>query len=102
MARSAPSPTLRLVLGLAAPGPRIGDAEEGLQHAAVGAQRRALALVDDRATLEDHGAVGDAQDLVRVLLDQDGGELLLAHDAGERRDQLLDDDRGEPLERLVE
>src|ERR1051326_3672934 len=90
------------MLRLAPSRPGIGDAEEGLQHAAIGAQGGTVALVHDRATLEDHGAVGDAQDLVRILLDQDGGEALLAHDAGERRDQLLDDDRREAFERLVE
>src|SRR5215470_19495111 len=90
------------MLRLAAPRAGVSDTQEGLEHAAVGAQRRARTLVDDTAAFEDHGAVGHAQDLVRVLLDQDGGKTLLAHDPLERRDQLLDDDGREALERLVE
>src|SRR5262249_48273294 len=92
----------RRVLRPTPPRAGLGHAQERLQHAAIGAQGRARTLVDDAAAFEDHGAVGNAQDLVRVLLDQDGGKTLLAHDPLERRDQLLDDDGREAFERLVE
>ena len=56
----------------------------------------------DAAALEDDGAVGDAEDLVRVLLDQNRRQAFLADDLAQRRQQFLDDDRREPFERLVE
>ena len=70
--------------------------------AVIGRERRACRLVHDAAALDDGGAVGDAEDLLRVLLDQDRREAFLADDALERREQLLDDDRREAFERLVE
>ena len=56
----------------------------------------------DVAALDDGGAVGDAEDLLGVLLHQDRREALVADDALERAEQFLDDDRREALERLVE
>ena len=55
-----------------------------------------------RAPVEHDRALGDRQDQARVLLDDDGRQALVAHDARDRAQQLLDDDRRQALERLVE
>ena len=46
--------------------------------------------------------VGDPEDLLRALLHQDRRHALVADQAGERGEQLFDDDRREAFERLVE
>src|SRR5262249_29949646 len=58
--------------------------------------------MDDTSTFEDQGAIGDGQDLLRMLLDDDGGQSLLAEQARERGQKFLDDDRRQALRRLVE
>ena len=40
-------------------------------------QRPARARMDDRAAIEDERVVGHAEDLLRVLLDHDGGHALV-------------------------
>ena len=55
-----------------------------------------------RAALDDCRPVGDAEHLLRVLLDQDRRHALVADDAPQRQQQLLDQDRSEAFERLVE
>ena len=40
--------------------------------------------MNDASTLEDQRAVGDGQDLLRMLLNDDGGETLFAEEARER------------------
>src|SRR6516162_1643460 len=79
-----------------------GDAEIALQHRAVGGKIGARPVVDHRAALDDRRPVGDAEHLVRILLDQDRRHAFVADDATQRQQQLLDQDRGESLERLVE
>src|SRR5215470_5784948 len=76
-----------------------GDAEIALQHRAVGGKIGARPIVDHRAALDDRRPVGDAEHL---LLVQDRRHALVADDAPQRQQQLLDQDRGESLERLVE
>ncbi len=87
---------------VAAPCAGGGDAEVALEHGTVGDELGAGAFVDDAAALEDRGLVGDAQHLLGVLLHQDRRHAFVADDAPERRQQFLDQDRGEPFERLVE
>ena len=58
--------------------------------------------MNDAAAIEDQRAIGDRQHLPRVLLDDDGGESLLAQQAAEGGQHFLDNDRGETLGRLVE
>src|SRR5215831_11551133 len=58
-----------------------GDAEKALQHGAVGGKLAARPLVDHRAALDDRRAVGDAEHLLRVLLDQDRRHAFVADDA---------------------
>src|SRR5262249_17025335 len=79
-----------------------GDAEIALQHRAVGGKIGARPVVDHRAALDDRRAVSDAEHLLRVLLDQDRRRAFVADDAPQRQQQLLDQDRSEALERLVE
>src|SRR3984893_11064052 len=79
----------------------VGNAEIGFEDRAVGAQRRARGLVHDGAAFENHGAIGHAEDLLRVLLDQYGRHALLANDAVEGRQQVLNDNWGEALQRFV-
>src|SRR5579872_7572613 len=55
----------------AAPRSRIGDAEMGFQRRPIVQERRAVSRMHDGATIDDHGAVGDAENLLGILLDQD-------------------------------
>ena len=57
--------------------------------------------VDDPALLDDIVPVGDGRGEAEVLLDQHDGEALPLQ-PGDGAADLLDDDRGEPLGRLVE
>src|SRR5262249_29339880 len=90
------------------PAPAAGAAGRGAAAPSRRAARRAAAaggarpLVDHRAALEDRRPVGDAEHLLRVLLDQDRRHAFVADDAPQRQQQLLDQDRGESLQRLVE
>src|SRR5262245_5641900 len=79
-----------------------GYAEILLQGGAIGLQRGAVALVHDAAALEDHGAVGDAENLLGILLDHDRRGPLLPDHPLERHQQFLHEDRREPLQRLVQ
>src|SRR3984893_8507624 len=79
----------------------VGDTEIGFEDRAVGAQRGAGGLVHDGAAFENHGAIGHAEDLLRVLLDQYGRHSLPANDAVERSQQFLDDNGRETLQRFV-
>jgi hypothetical protein len=55
-----------------------------LQRGLVGGKRRAVGSMNDAATIEDDGVVGDAKNFVGVLLDQDGGDAFVADDAAQR------------------
>src|ERR1700676_3720583 len=48
------------------------DAEEALQHRGIGLQGGTRRVMDDRAALQYHNAVGQPQNLLCVLLDDDG------------------------------
>src|SRR6187399_1830253 len=80
----------------------LRHAEIFLQHRRIGRERGARGLMHDVAALDDGGAVGDAEDLLGVLLHQDRREALVADDALERGEQFVDDDRREAFERLVQ
>jgi hypothetical protein len=56
--------------------------------------------MDDRAALQYHNAVGQPQNLLRVLLDNNRADAPRTGNGAERAEQFLDDDRGEPLGRL--
>ena len=58
--------------------------------------------MNDRAALQYHNAVGQPQNLLGILLDNDGADATGAGDGAERPQQFLDDDRGQPLGRLVQ
>src|SRR6516225_10169036 len=57
--------------------------------------------VDDAAVLDDIVAIGESRREVKVLLDEKDREALLLQGADDRAD-LLNDDRGEALGRLVQ
>src|SRR3954452_7095795 len=101
LAKHRHSPALMPGLAAAA-GSDGGDAEIALQHRAIGGKVRARPLVDHGAALEDRRPVGDAQHLLRVLLHQDRGHDLVADDAPQRPQQFLDQDRSQPLQRLIQ
>src|SRR5262245_6119182 len=95
-ARSMPGPA-------AAGAPRApggGDAEMALQHRAVGGEIGARRLVDHHAALDDRRPVGDAQHLLSVLLDQDRRHALVADDAPQRLQQLLDQNGRASVQRI--
>jgi Ca2+-binding RTX toxin-like protein len=81
-----------VVLQAEMPGEQIG----------LGEQRRGGAAMDDAAAVENHGVVGNGQHLMGVLLDDDGGHALIAHQATDGDKQILDNDRREALQRLIE
>src|SRR5215472_165509 len=80
----------------------IGDAEMGFECKAVAGERGAVGDMNHRTAFDDDGAIGDAENFLGVLLDQDRRHAFLADDAAQRRQQFLDDDRRQPLQRLVE
>ena len=50
------------------------DAEVAFEHRGIGLQRGAVRVMDDRAALQYHNAVGKPQNLLRILLDDDGAD----------------------------
>ena len=56
--------------------PGAGDAEIAFERRGSAFKRGARRIMDDRAAVEDHGAVGHPEDLLRVLLDDDGDRRL--------------------------
>src|SRR5262249_29736171 len=82
--------------------PGIGDAEMALQRGAVGGKRGAGGGMHDGAAFQDNGAIGDAEDFFGVLLDQNSGGAFVANDAAQRHQKLIDQDRRQAFERLVE
>src|SRR5258707_10729637 len=78
------------------------DPQEALEYRGIGLQGGTRRVMDDRAALQYHNAVGQPQNLLRVLLDDDGTGAARAGDGAERSQQFLDDDRGESLGRLVQ
>src|SRR6266403_2401850 len=80
----------------------VRDAQETFEYRGIGLQGGTRRVMDDRAALQYHNAVGQPQNLLRVLLDDDGTSAARAGDGAERSQQFLDDDRGESLGRLVQ
>src|SRR6266446_9193858 len=78
------------------------DAQEAFEYRGIGLQGGTRRIMDDGAALQYHNAVGQPQNLLRVLLDDDGTGTARAGDGAERSQQFLDDDRGQPLGRLVQ
>jgi hypothetical protein len=58
--------------------------------------------MDDRSAFQYHSTVGQPQNLLRILLDDDGTDTAGTGDGAERPQQFLDDDRRQPLGRLVQ
>ncbi len=56
----------------------------------------------DRAALQYHNPVGQPQNLLGILLDNDRADAAGAGNGAERPEQFLDDDRRQPLGRLVQ
>src|SRR6266849_815579 len=78
------------------------DAEKAFEYRGIGPQGGTRRVMDDRTALQYHNAVGQPQNLLRILLDDDGTGAAGAGDGTKCPQQLLDDDRGEPLGRLIE
>src|SRR5215470_15028342 len=76
-------------------------AEITVQLVDVGLELRVGQLVDDAALFHHVVAIRNRGGKAKVLLDQQNGEALLLEGA-ERAADLLNDDRREPLGRLVE
>src|SRR5579862_2277168 len=79
-----------------------GHAEMALQHRGIGLQRLAWRVVHDGAAFQYHNAVGQPQNLLRILLDNDRADAGGAGNAADRLQKLLDNDRGKPLGRLIQ
>lgn len=62
----------------------VGDAEIGFQGRPVGLELGARALIGDTSSLKDDRAVGDVENLLRALLDDDRRQSLVAYDAAHR------------------
>src|ERR1700694_1311619 len=78
------------------------DAEEAFVYRGIGLQGGTRRIVNDCAALQYHDAVGQPQNLLCILLDDDRTDAAGAGDSAQRLEQLLDDDRSQPLGRLVE
>ena len=56
----------------------------------------------DRAAFQYHNTIGQPQNLLRILLDDDRADAAGPGDGAERPEQFLDDDRRQALGRLVQ
>src|SRR5690349_3131315 len=80
---------------------RRSDAEVGRADGGVGGELGAGALEAELAGLDDDAALGDAEGLLEVLLDQQDGRAA-AVELGDAGHELVDQDRGEAEAELVE
>ena len=78
-----------------------GDAKISLANSRIGGETIGPAFADDPPGLEQIAAVGDAEALPRVLLDEEDADPRLA-DMDERVEQLVGEERREPQRGLVE
>ena len=62
----------------------------------------AIRIMRDRSALQYHNAVGQPQNLLRVLLDDDGADAARTCNRAQRFQQFLDNDGRQPLGRLVQ
>ena len=81
---------------------RQPKADEAIQRRRALQQGPRRALVDHAPAFEHEGRLGEGQRGLGVLLDQDERRAVLRPQAPDGRRQLLDDDRRQPLQRLVE
>ena len=77
------------------------DAEIGLAHRRVGGKVAGDAVADDAASLDQIAAIGNAQALLGVLLDQQDADAALAH-GGQRLEQFVGEQRRQAERGLVE
>src|SRR5262249_35291480 len=69
-----------------------GNAEVALQRRGIGLEHAAGRIVNDGAALQYHNTVGQPQNLLRILLDNDRADAARAGNGAERPQQFLDDD----------
>src|SRR5215471_17347498 len=79
-----------------------GDAEIAFKYRRIGFQGTAFRIMRDGAALQYHNAVGEPQNLLRILLDDDGADAARTRNGAQRLQKFLDNDGREPLGRLVE
>src|SRR5690348_16346480 len=79
---------------------RARDAEIAFEHGGVGLERGACRVMRDRSALQYHNAVGQPQNLLRVLLDDDRADAARTCNRAQRLQQFLDNDGRQPLRRL--
>jgi hypothetical protein len=79
---------------------QAGGAKIALEHRGIGHKVRRR-VVNDRAALQYHNAVGKPQNLLCVLLHNDRTGAARPGDGAERPQQFLEDERSQPLRRLV-
>src|ERR1700761_4499586 len=68
---------------------RARDAKVAFEHGGIGLQCAAVRIMGDRAALQYHNAVGEPQNLLRILLDDDGADASRAGDGTKRLEKLL-------------
>src|SRR4029453_1905056 len=73
-----------------------------LQPLGVAGQGSTIAGKYDATAIEYDGAVGEAQDLARLLLHHNSRHTLLADDLAQHDQELVDDDRRQALQWLVQ
>src|SRR5262249_51588814 len=73
-----------------------------LQPRGVAGERSTIAGKYDATAIQYDDAVGEAQDLARLLLHDDGRHTLLADDLAQHNQKLIDDDRCQALQRLIQ
>src|SRR5262249_26183114 len=96
-ATAKPARAVRLIIVLLF----LLDPEVVVQLAEVSRQFGIAEAVDDPPVLDDVMAVGNRRGKPEILLDQENGKSLLLQGTDDITD-LLDDDRRQPLGRLVE
>src|SRR5256885_14186710 len=80
----------------------IGHAQMCFEQRTIRPERSAVALINNGPALENGSTIGDAEDLLSVLLHHDRRHSLFTENARQRLEKLLDDDRCEAFSRLVE
>ena len=78
-----------------------GDAQQAIKQFGPLAQILRRSAMHHRAMVKHHGAVADGQNGLRMLLNDDGRQALVACDAGNGTKQLLHDDGSEPVRRAA-
>jgi hypothetical protein len=101
-ARFAPPSCSRDLCAAGAAGGRLITDQQAMQQARAVEQRPAVTPVHDPAAIEDDRMLGERQRDPRVLLDHDDRHAGVGPQRADHADQVLGDDRRQPLERLVE